>query len=273
MSLFELKGLRFGYSRGEEVLKGVDLSLRRGAKTVVIGPNGSGKTTLLLHLNGVLKPTRGAVYFKGRQISYDRRSLRELRSAVGFLFQDPDVQVFAGTVFEDVSFGPMNLGLPGPEVERRVQRALSSLGIEELADRPLHFLSFGQKKLVALAGVLAMEPEVLVLDEPTANLDPAHVEVLLEKVEELRSAGCEVIMSTHDVDLAYSWADEVVIFCEGRAMASGDPEAVFSSEELLRAGSLRRPILLECWTALRERGLADGPPPRDVLSFRRRLGL
>ncbi|GEL20541.1 energy-coupling factor ABC transporter ATP-binding protein [Pseudonocardia asaccharolytica] len=220
------RGLRFGYEPDRPVLDDADLALHAGRRLAVLGPNGGGKTTLFRLLVGALAPTAGQVLLDGDPIRRSRRGLTQLRTQVQLVMQDPDDQLFAASVHQDVSFGPVNLGLPGDQVRARVAAALTALGIADLVDRPTHLLSFGQRKRVAIAGAVAMRPRLLILDEPTAGLDPAGVEELLESLAELHAAGTTLVLSTHDVDLAYRWADEVAVVAGQRVQVAGVEDAL-----------------------------------------------
>jgi len=223
-----------------------DLSLRiqSGARLALLGANGAGKSTLLLHLNGTLRPLRGHVSLHGKSVGYDKKSLLKWRSQVALVFQDPDHQIFAGTVEQDVSFGPANLGLPLPEIQERVDFALRTLELTEFAALPPHMLSHGQRKRVALAGALAMKPNLLLLDEPTAGLDPHGTDRLLRALNELSSQGITQVLSTHDLDLALDWASEVAILHEGSVIAQGDPKILLSDNNLMTKARLRVPYAL-----------------------------
>lgn len=274
--LLAARGLEYVYPGGVVALRGLDLSIERGQKLAILGPNGSGKTTLLLHLNGTCKPTRGEIRLDGRPASYDRRALNHWRRRVGLVLQEPDDQLFAATVGQDVSFGPLNLGLSDAETGERVREALESLRIAHLADRATHMLSFGQKKRVAIAGVLAMRPELLVLDEPTAGLDPHGVTHLLGVLQQLHEAGATLVFSTHDVELAYAWADQVAVFHEGAVLCQGETAAVLGDRAVLHQARLRPPLLLELAEALGAGRDNARPAPRSremVLALlRERLG-
>lgn len=238
--------VRFG---ARTVLEGIDLRIPRGGRLALLGANGSGKTTLLRTLSGALRPGRGAVLVDGVPVDYGRSGLRRHRETVQLVTQNPDDQLFAADVFRDVSFGPLNLGLPEAEVRRRVERSLAVLAIEDLAERPIHELSYGQRKRVAIAGALAMEPCVILLDEPTAGLDPQGVEELVAALENLLAAHTTVAISTHDVDFALWWADAVAILVDGR-ISCGPPAALLADENLLAAARLRRPLLSQTASAL-----------------------
>ncbi len=257
--------LRFEYDGGFRGLDGLGLTVERGRRMALVGANGAGKTTLLLHLNGTLKPQAGAVRVNGAPADYSRAGLTRWRQVVGLVFQNPDDQLFAGTVAQDVSFGPLNLGLSDDETRRRVDDALAALDISELSERPTHMLSYGQKKRAAIAGALAMRPEVLIIDEPLAGLDPSGAEHLDVVLRRLHAAGTTLILATHDMSLACAWADEVAVMREGTITAQGDPRAVMGDAELLHDCGLRVPWVLEVAAALRSRGvLAESDPaPRS----------
>ncbi len=216
-----------------------------------------------MHFNGVLKPRSGTVLYDSKEISYSSKPLATLRSEIAVVMQNPDDQIFSTTVEEDVAFGPMNLRLPMEEVDRRVEEALFLVGMTEFRQRPSQQLSFGQRKRVALAGALAMKPKVLVMDEPTAGLDPQMVHELLELTDELAFKGMTVIMSTHDVEMAYSWADELHVMQGGRLIYSGIPENFFSEPGRVHRAGLVVPFLFEINKQLQcRRGIDCRPFPK-----------
>ncbi len=235
--ILEGRGLRFGHDPARPVLDGADVAFPAGRRVAVLGPNGGGKTTLFRLLAGALVPQAGRVLLDGEPVGPRRRGLTPLRRAVQLVLQDPDDQLFSATVAQDVSFGPVNLGLPDDEVRARVAGALAALGVADLADRPVHRLSFGQRKRVTIAGAVAMAPRLLVLDEPTAGLDPAGVEALLEVLAALHAAGTTTVLSTHDVDLAWRWADDVAVVADRRVTA-GPAAALLGDAALLAAAGL-----------------------------------
>ncbi|WP_068306740.1 energy-coupling factor ABC transporter ATP-binding protein [Pararhodobacter sp. CCB-MM2] len=257
--------LHFTFPGGVSALKGLSLSIRRGRTLAILGPNGSGKSTLLLHLNGTLRPHQGKLLRDGKPVEYSRRGLQALRERVALVMQDPEDQLFAATVFEDVSFGPMNLGVKEAEVNQRVEAALQALSITDLADRPTHYLSGGQMKRVAIAGAVAMRPDVLILDEPNAGLDEAAETQLLALLQALTTSGMTLCLSTHDVDLAWSLADDVALFRAGRAVRQGPARTILSDSDALAEVGLSRPIVLEAALRAREIGLVpqDTPLPRN----------
>ncbi|MEU3888052.1 ABC transporter ATP-binding protein [Streptomyces sp. NPDC029041] len=233
----EVSGLAFAYPDGHQALFGVDFSVARGERVALLGPNGAGKTTLVLHLNGILTGGAGTVTVAGLPV--DRRNMAEVRRRVGIVFQDPDDQLFMPTVREDVAFGPAAAGLKGPELEARVERALERVGMAEFKDRPPHHLSFGQRRRVAVATVLAMEPEILVLDEPSSNLDPASRR---ELADILRSLDVTVLMVTHDLPYALELCPRSLVLSDGVIAADGPTGELLSDEELMRAHRLELPF-------------------------------
>jgi cobalt/nickel transport system ATP-binding protein len=253
--ILEARDLYYTYDRNVSALCGLNLRVQRGRKLALVGSNGAGKSTLLLHFNGLLKPHLGQVFVNGHCMKYDRNSLSEIRTKIGLVFQDPDDQLFSASVYQDVSFGPLNLGLSEREVRSRVGEALESMRLTELCDRPTHMLSFGQKKRVAIAGVLAMQPDVLVFDEPTAGLDPAGLAELLFSLDLLHATGKTLIVATHDLDLAAEWPDEVAILSDGVVAQHGIPSVVLSDPDLMEAARLRVPRVFEFGLLLRKHGL------------------
>jgi cobalt/nickel transport system ATP-binding protein len=263
--MLEMTGVDYAYPGGISALEDVSLSIAAGEKVAILGANGAGKSTLLSILNGAIRPERGSVRLNGTELRYDKAGLRELRTQVGMVLQDPDDQLFAASVFEDVSFGPANLGLPREEIIARVDAALEAVEIADLRDRPTHMLSFGQRKRVAIAGIVAMQPRYLLLDEPSAGLDPIGVTQLMTALARISSTDTAIMLATHDVDAAYSWADRIVIFGGGRIACSGTPATVFADLQVLTDLRMRPPIIWEVAQALRETGVLDpqAPLPRD----------
>jgi cobalt/nickel transport system ATP-binding protein len=266
--ILETRNLSYSYGDGTPALKDVSISLQEGKKVALVGPNGAGKSTLMLMFNGILRPSDGEVLFRGRPMSYDAASLRSIRRAVGMVFQNSDDQLFAPTVYQDVAFGPTNLGYASDKVKRYVGFALQYVGLFGYERRPPHHLSGGEKKRVAIAGILAMEPEVIILDEPTSNLDPASSEEIMEMLDEMNYGGKTLIISTHDVDLAYRWADEVILMKEGGVVRRGTGQEVFGDAELIRDARLKLPLVVDLYQELAGRGIARGSnPPRNILEL------
>ncbi len=232
----EVSGLAFAYPDGQQALFGVDLRIERGERVALLGPNGAGKTTLVLHLNGILTGGVGSVRVAGTEVGKD--TLREIRRRVGVVFQDPDDQLFLPTVRDDVAFGPANLGLRGNELDERVRTALDRVGMLGVVDRAPHHLSLGQRRRVAVATVLAMEPEILVLDEPSSNLDPASRRELADILREL---GLTTLLVTHDLPYALELCPRSVVLSDGVVVADGSTGDILGDEALLRAHRLELP--------------------------------
>jgi cobalt/nickel transport system ATP-binding protein len=260
--------VRYAYPNCADSLCGVTFPIREGAKVAIVGPNGAGKTTLLLMCNGILQPTEGSVLLQGVPLRYDAKALREVRKKVGFVFQNSDSQLFAPTVYQDVAFGPVNLGIPPSEVKRQVTDALQAVGLSGYEKRLPHQLSSGEKKRAAIAGTLAMNPDVLVFDEPTSSLDPAGASDLMELLDELNAQGRTIIISTHDVELAYHWADDIVLMNQGSVLRTGSPEAIFTDASLINTSNMRMPPLVEVYVELLHRGMVkESTSPKSVLQL------
>lgn len=235
-NVIELAGVTHRYPDGTEALCGVDLTVAEGRSLALLGPNGAGKSTLLLHLNGILRTTSGSVRIDGAEVTGS--ALREVRQKVGVVFQDPDDQLFMTTLYEDVAFGPLNSGVAPDEVDRLVHEALHEVGLADAASRPGHHLSFGQRKRAALATVLVMKPRVLVLDEPTANLDPRSRR---QMVALLASLGTTALVATHDMDVAWELCTDAAVIDGGVIVASGSREDILTDAALLEAHGLEMP--------------------------------
>ena len=244
----------------------------RGRFTGILGANGAGKSTLFLNLNGVLTPQSGEVLLDGAPVRRDRKGLAELRRRVGIVFQDPDDQLFSADVYRDISFGAVNLGLPEAEVRRRVEAAMERTGVAHLRDKPTHALSFGQKKRAAIAGVLVMEPEVLILDEPTAGLDPQGVSGLLALLEQLRDGlNMAILLATHDMDLVPLCCDDAYLLGGGQHPAAGTPEELFRQPGLLRENHLRLPRIAHLMDILHDKDGLDAGPAATIGAARREI--
>ncbi|MDP2942761.1 MAG: ABC transporter ATP-binding protein [Candidatus Omnitrophota bacterium] len=231
----EIKNLNYSYPDKTDVLSGIDLDLFKGESLGVIGPNGAGKSTLLLHINGILRG-KGDIKVLGLEMS--DKNLRQIRSKVGLVFQEPDNQLFMPTVFEDVAFGPINMGMSKDEVDRAVREALSKVDMSDSVKRLSHHLSYGEKKRVSVATVLSMSPEILVLDEPTSNLDPKHRRILIGILKELKISK---IIATHDLELVSETCSRVILLDKGKVVASGNAADILIDRMLLEAHSLELP--------------------------------
>jgi cobalt/nickel transport system ATP-binding protein len=267
-TILSARGVNFSYPNGPPALRNVSLNLDVGKKVAFLGPNGAGKSTLFLHFNGILRPRTGEVLFEGTPLRYDQRSLAALREHVAMVLQNPDDQIFSTTVEEDVAFGPLNLLLDRDEVEKRIDESLHLVGMEDLRQRPTQQLSFGQRKRVSLAGALAMKPKVLIMDEPTAGLDSEMVHELMELSDELNHAGMTLLMSTHDIETAYEWADEMVVMMKGETLFKGPPEELFAKHELMDRLRIVAPYPVRLNQQMHIRtGRAEEPYPRNLVEL------
>lgn len=250
----------------KRALDGLNLRIRRGTKVAFMGGNGSGKSTFFLCLNGIRKPEDGRICIEGEPIEYTRKGLLAVRSKVGIVFQEPDDQLFSASVYEEISFGILNLGMDESTARREVESVIEELEITPFQDRPAHALSGGQKKQVAIADILVMHPEVMILDEPAAALDPKHTKKVQEIIDGLTDKGITVLMATHDIDYAYAWADEIVLMQEGKVIRQGAPAEVCADRTALSEAGLEVPAVLRIYERLREKGLLSGEavPPRNV---------
>ena len=262
---FDLKHLSYAYADGTHALTDISLQIPKGKKIAILGHNGAGKSTLFQHLNGILQPTSGSISFCGETLRYNRKALKLLRQQVGIVFQDADNQLFSGTVKQDIAFGPLNLSWSTDKIEKKIAWAVAQTEVEDLLEKPIHFLSVGQKKRVAMAGVLAMEPTVLLLDEPTAGLDNYYAAQVLQYLAKLENDERTILLATHDIQLAYEWADIILVMEEGRIIYYGDPVALFHQEDVLNRAHLERPWVFEMTIALQNKNLFDKniPLPRS----------
>lgn len=271
-NILEAQDLHFTYGDGTHALKGVNVEIKRGQTTAFLGGNGAGKSTLFLNFNGIFKPSEGRILFNGTQIDYSHKGLKELRRSVGIVFQDPDNQLFSANVRQDISFGVVNMKLSKEEVSKRVDMAMERTGISHLRDKPTHCLSFGQKKRVAIAGVLAMGPEVLVLDEPTAGLDPMGVSEIMKLLKETqRELGISFVISTHDIDIVPLFCDYVYVMNDGKVVLGGTPKEVFAEKETIRNVNLRLPRIGHLMEILKEKDGFEFPENATTISEARKL--
>ena len=241
--IIRFEHVSYTYEDGRQALCDLSATFHSGEKVAILGENGAGKSTFFLLCNGVLPPTTGQVFLEGQLVTTKRQSLNTLRRSVGFVFQDPDVQILAGTVEEEISFGPLNLGWSEEMVRTQVDQAIAILNLDTFRTRAPQYLSGGEQKRVSIADVLAMSPQLILLDEPASSLDPSNTRLLEENLKMLESRGIALLISTHDVDFAWRWADRVLLFHEGHLMADTTPEAAFSDSDLLTACGLTQPTL------------------------------
>ena len=273
MNIIETIDITYHYPDGTEALKKVNFKAAEGKIVALLGPNGAGKSTLFLHFNGILRPSSGSINVKGEEIKYDKKNLMKIRQNVGIVFQNPDDQLFAPTVVEDVAFGPMNMGLSKEEVAKRVDEALTRVGMAEYKNKAPHHLSGGQKKRVAIAGILAMKPNIMVLDEPTSGLDPKGASQILKILYELNKEGMTIIISTHDVDLVPLYAYQVYIISNGAIIKKGSPQEVFEDVKTIRTANLRLPRIAHLMEILQKEDKMpfEKPYPLTIGEARKKL--
>jgi cobalt/nickel transport system ATP-binding protein len=261
--------LSYIYNNEKSALNDINVSIYEGERIAVIGSNGAGKSTFFLNLNGVLTSTEGTIFFHNKPIGKKNKDLNELRRKVGIVFQDADNQIIASTVMAEVSFGPMNMGLSRDEVSKRVDEALEYMNISKFKNRPAHYLRGGEKKRVSIADIIAMKPEMIIFDEPTASLDPVNASMFEEVLDKLEKEHTTLLVSTHDVDFAYRWAERVLVFCNGQIIADGTPAEIFVQEDILKQANLKKPILLEVCEIMQKKGLLaeNAAFPADIAGF------
>lgn len=245
--LLRVENITYRYDEKYVALHDITVAINAGERIAVLGGNGAGKSTFFLCCNGVLRPQAGKIFYRGKEITGAKKDLFALRQAVGLVFQDPDSQIIAGSVESEVSFGPMNLRLPEDEVKRRVAQALLRMNLSGYEHYAPHYLSGGEKKRVGIADILAMRPEIILLDEPTASLDPRNVDALERTLDELNGEGIAIVVSTHDVNFAYRVAERAIVFAGGEVIADAAVGEVFASERTLNEAGLKKPLLYEAY--------------------------
>ena len=257
-SIVSVKEVKFSYPAGVSAIKGVSLEVRQGERVAILGPNGSGKSTLILLIAGLLMPEKGEISVFGEKTT--SKNFQKFRSRIGIVFQDPDDQLFTQSVIEDIEYGPRNLKLPEEDIKRRSDHVLEKMGIQHLKNRPPHRLSFGEKKKVSLATALVLKPELLILDEPTANLDLVSRRGLIETLNELNRAGTTIIVSTHDVEALPELADRVIVMTQGTLVGTGEISDVLQNLALLESAGLEPPTIVKLFTELRSKGMVQHVP-------------
>lgn len=253
--IIETNDLNFQYPDGTQALKDVNIAIKKGERVAFVGSNGAGKSTLFLHFNGILRPSSGKVMIKDNPVTTQKEELMKIREKVGLVFQNPDDQLFSPTVQEDVAFGPMNMGLSMEEVEERVDDALKRVGMQDFKKKAPHHLSGGEKKRVAIAGILAMKPEIMVLDEPTTGLDPYGVTQILKILYELNQEGMTILLTSHDVDMIPLFAHKIYVMHHGAIVGEGTPEEIFANLELIQESHLRQPQIADLLRRLQNDGI------------------
>ena len=253
--ILKVEDLHYAYNGEKAALNGIDLNIYEGEKIAVLGSNGAGKSTFFLNINGVLKSHHGEIYYRGEKIT--KKNLNNLRKNVGIVFQDADNQIIASTV------------MAREEVISRVDKALEYMNISGFKDRPPHYLSGGEKKRVSIADIIAMESEVIIFDEPTAALDPLNAAMLEEVLQKMGDEGRTMLISTHDVDFAYRWAERVIVFCHGKIIADDTPLAVFKQEDILKQANLKHPMMFDVYDILKEKGIVPKGDvyPKNIAEF------
>lgn len=260
--ILKAEDLYFSYDDdNSHSLNGLSLEIKRGQKIAVMGANGSGKSTFFLCCTGIHKPQKGKLYLDGKEVKYNKKGLLDLRSKVGIVFQDPDNQLFSASVYQEISFGILNLGVSEEQAKKEVEEVIDYLEITPFRSKPTHALSGGQKKQVSIADILVMHPEIIILDEPAAALDPRHTTMVNHIVEQMTASGITVLMATHDVNYAYEWADEVILFHEGKVLMNGSPEQVLGNRAALRQTNLEPPAVLELFESLCKKGILKSSLP------------
>ena len=269
--ILKVENLYYVYGNGKSALEDVSVEVYEGEKIAVMGSNGSGKSTFFLNMNGVFKPEHGKIIYRGAVVN--KKNLKDLRKSIGIVFQDADNQIIASTVRAEVGFGPMNLKLPKEEVLERVEEALAYMNISDFKDRPPHYLSGGEKKRVTIADIIAMKPEIIIFDEPTAALDPINALMLEEVLAKLTSEGKTMLISTHDVDFAYRWAERVLVFSQGKIIADGPPLEIFQNRLILKQANLKQPTMLEIYESLVAKHLLEDIKayPKSTQEFKEML--
>ncbi len=245
-SLLELKNITFAYGgNAQPALQNFSIKIPTGKRCALLGHNGSGKSTVLLLANGLLKPNEGMVLWKGEQIHFKRKNLKEFRQKTGLLFQNADEMLISPTVFEDICYGLINAGFGGETLQKKVEEIIKRYQLDHLKDRPIHHLSLGEKRRVALAGIMGLEPELLLLDEPTTYLDPSQTKVFLNEMNRIHHSGTTVVMSTHDLNLAYEWANWIFVIEKGQLIFEGTPDELFVNERFVLEKGLSIPLFFQ----------------------------
>lgn len=258
--MLKLENICFSYEKQNKILKNISLDIKKGAKTVFLGENGSGKSTLFFLLNGLLKPDSGEIYFNGEKLKYKKKDLENLRKKVGIVFQDPEVQIFAPTVYQEIAYGLQNLDYSNEKIEEKISEISAELNMKKILEKPCHHLSYGQKKRVTIASILAMEPEILVLDEPTAWLDFKNIKKTLEMIKNLCKREKTLVISTHDIDFAYEVADYIYILNEGKIVKQGTRYEIFDDFNFLKKLNLDVPKILKVKEFLKQKNI-------DILEY------
>ncbi|MGL5328622.1 MAG: energy-coupling factor ABC transporter ATP-binding protein [Peptostreptococcaceae bacterium] len=243
--MFKIDNLTYQYEKDKLALENINMDFNQGDVIGVIGTNGSGKSTLFMNMMGILKPNMGNIVFNNEPLKYNKRSLYDLRKEVGIVFQDPEKQIFYSMVYDDIAFALRNIGVPEDIIKQRITRALEAVNGLDFIDRPVHFLSYGQKKRVAIASVIAMENKMVLLDEPTAGLDPVSTRAIVEIINNLKEKGVKIVISSHDMNLIYEICDYIYVLNQGEIVSEGGTDTVFNNEEIILNAGLELPWLVK----------------------------
>ncbi|MBS4932592.1 MAG: energy-coupling factor ABC transporter ATP-binding protein [Clostridiales bacterium] len=271
--ILKAENIYFSYDDHSLSLNGLSLEIHRGRKIAFMGANGSGKSTFFLCCNGINRPSSGTIYFHGQPLDYSRKGLLDLRQKIGIIFQDPDNQLFCASVYQEISFGLLNLGFSMEKAKEIVDEIVCEMEITPYKNKPTHSLSGGQKKQVSIADILVMKPEIIIMDEPASALDPKHTRLVNQEVDKMTQQGITVMMATHDINYAFDWADEIILLKEGKVLAQGTPMEIFSQESLLQETNLEQPAALKLFQTLCKKGILDAsvPVPRNLDCLERYL--
>lgn len=271
--ILKAENVYFSHDDHSLSLNGLSLEIHRGRKIAFMGANGSGKSTFFLCCNGINRPSSGTIYFHGQPLDYSRKGLLDLRQKIGIIFQDPDNQLFCASVYQEISFGLLNLGFSMEKAKEIVDEIVCEMEITPYKNKPTHSLSGGQKKQVSIADILVMKPEIIIMDEPASALDPKHTRLVNQEVDKMTQQGITVMMATHDINYAFDWADEIILLKEGKVLAQGTPMEIFSQESLLQETNLEQPAALKLFQTLCKKGILDAsvPVPRNLDCLERYL--
>lgn len=243
--MLRIENLKYVYEDGNIALENINIDLDKGKRIGIVGSNGAGKSTLFLNIMGVLKPQSGEIYYADKKLRYNKKCLYEHRKSVGIVFQDPDKQIFYSNVYDDIAFALRNLKMDENDVKNKVDEVLEKVGGNDFKNKPVHFLSYGQKKRVAIAGVLAMENQLILFDEPTAGLDPKMTKAIIDILLELSKEQKKIVISSHDMDLIYRVCDYIYVLDNGKIIAEGKTKEVFVREDILKKAGLNQPWLVK----------------------------
>lgn len=250
--MYKIENLSFEYEKDKRALKNINMDFSKGDIIGIIGENGCGKSTLFMNMTGILKPQSGQIYYNGEKIKQSKKNLYNLRKKVGMVFQDPEKQIFYSKVYDDIAFTMRNIGMNENEIKIRIEKALDAVNGVEFIDKPVQFLSYGQKKRVAIASVIAMQNETILLDEPTSGLDPKSTDAVVDIIKNMKKSGTKVVISSHDMDLIYEICDYVYVINKGEVVKSGNPDDVFLDEKIIKNSGLKTPWIIKIYNEIKK---------------------